>query len=323
MHIVIIGGSGFIGTALAKLLTDDGCIVTVLTRSRAVPPCHAGAVRYISWDGHNSAALTPILEATDAVVNLAGENIAAQRWTPARLDEILFSRTRVGEAVRSACMTLHTGGRRKPYVLVQASAIGFYGCWEDMEQAPSCDERSASGSGELAAVARHWEECTAGMAVMGIRRCVMRFAPVLGRGGGMLARMLPLFRLGLGGIPGSGRQPVSWVHIQDVTAAIRSVLWNNSCAGVYNVVSPETVSMQCFAAALGKAVHRSVKFHIPALILRAAVGDMADELLLAGQVAVPRRLLHSGFQFAYPQLSAALAEVTGAAGKGADKGGNR
>ena len=300
MKTVLLGGSGFIGTALSHELSARGDQVIVPTRT----PKHTASESKepVLWNGRDPKRLAEILDGSDAVVNLLGENIAQGRWTPEKKERILASRLEAGLALVQAIDACTA----PPRTLIQASATGYYGCWPDAASAPSCPEEAPGGKGFLADTARRWENSTRSAEDRGIRRCVIRTAPVLGPNGGFLQRLLPPFRYGLGGCVGSGRQPFPWIQLTDEVRAILFLL-DNELSGPFNLAAPETPTMKIFAETLGKKLHRPVWLPMPAPLLRLALGEMADELLLAGQNAVPARLIEHGFSFRYPDLETALA----------------
>lgn len=304
MRVVIPGGSGFIGSALTACLVEKGHTVRIPSRNpETLTDRQTDAVKYVRWDGKNPDQLAELLHDADAVVSLLGENIASGRWTEARKQRIVDSRLQAGAALVDAFAKLDSD----PRVLIQASAVGYYGSWPNMSQAPVCTEKSPNGSNFLADTAARWEESTKPLeSLLQVRRCVIRTAPVLGPNGGMLQNLLPIFRLGLGGPAGSGRQPFCWIHLHDEAEAIAFLLENAACAGVYNLVAPETITAETFARTLGQALHRPALLRAPAFALRLAMGDLADELLLAGQRVFPQRLLEAGFKFTYPALQEAL-----------------
>lgn len=301
MHIVVLGGTGFIGTPLVKALLGAGHTVAVASR-RARPSVRNGP-EYVLWDGRDPAALAEICRGTQAVVNLLGENLGGGRWTRSRRERIVQSRVRAGEAVSKALASLD----QLPRVLIQASATGWYGLWPDLATAPNFTEDAPAGSGFLAAVARQWEASTAPAEALGVRRVCIRTAPVLGRGGGILARMLPLYRYGLGGPLGSGRQPFPWIHLDDEVGAIVFALEQEDLSGPCNLCAPEQVDNETFARTLGRTVRRAAFLRAPAFALRLALGRMADEMLLNGQRCAPQKLLEAGYAFKHPYLAGALA----------------
>jgi uncharacterized protein (TIGR01777 family) len=236
--------------------------------------------------------------AADVVVNLTGENVGAGRWTSQRKRRILDSRI---EATRILAEAIRTS-RGKSKTLINASAVGYYGPHGD----ELLDEKSPSGAGFLAEVVRRWEE-EAHRADDATRVVIFRFGVVLAADGGALKKMLLPFRLGVGGPIGSGQQWMSWVDREDVLRAIDWAIDHPSVRGVYNITSPAPVINREFARALGRALHRPALMPIPAFVLRAVFGEMADEMLLSGQRVVPARATAEGFSFAYPTIDASLA----------------
>lgn len=292
MRIVIAGGSGFLGRALADALRREGRQVKVLTRRPG-----ALAADDVRWNPESGGAWSGVLERTEAVVNLAGEGIADRSWTAARKAAILSSRitaTRtLSEAIR-ACA-------HPPRIFVSASGVGFYGTPGDQP----LTEESAPGSDFLATVCRLWERETS--AAVGVARIVfLRTGVVLSRDGGALPRMALPFRFFVGGRLGSGRQYVSWIHLKDWVEMVRWAL-NDTVSGPLNVTAPNPVTNAGFAHALAAAMHRPALFPVPAFVLRGMLGrEMADALLLEGQRALPRRAETLGFRFRYPTVDAAL-----------------
>lgn len=314
MHILILGSTGFIGSQITSHLLQQGHTVRAAARSNAGKrPARAG-LSYAPWDGKTASGLLPLLEGIDAVVNLQGENIGAGRWTETRKQAIVQSRLNAGHALTSALQARRDAGLTLPRTLLQASACGYYGLWQDAATAPECDETSAKGQGFLAETCVLWEESTALVETMGIRRCILRFSPVIGQKasgdvGGFLERMLPPFRYFLGGPVGSGRQPMSWVHMADVVHAAQFLLEREELQGIFNISAPAQVDMRRFARALGKACSRPSWLPVPGFILRLALGQMAEELVLNGQKSVPSRLAESGYVFRCPDLEQALADT--------------
>lgn len=310
MRILILGGSGFIGTALVQGLLARGHNIHCTTRAapRTSIQSSRGSLDWLHWDGKTAEDLVPPMLGMDAVINLLGENIAAKRWSTAQKDRILHSRTRVGRAVSQAFLQCKAAGHVLPHTLVQASACGFYGIWADAATAPICTEDSPAGQGFLAETCVEWEASTVAVEDIGVRRCILRTAPVLGRGGGFLQKMLPLFRWGLGGVLGTGLQPMSWVHLHDAVGGIIHLLEHDDLMGPFNLSAPQPATMQEFVCTLGRVLHRPTVLPVPAVVLEIALGHMAKEVLLAGQIVQPARLQASGYAFAYPQLEGALAQ---------------
>lgn len=298
MRIIILGGTGFIGKSLTGLLLRHGHEVIVPSRSPArVPSLLGQAVRGAPFDGHSGVGWAQLITADTAIVNLAGENIADGRWTEDKKHSIEQSRLLAGAAVMDAL----NRAEARPAVLVQGSAVGYYGA----RGTERLDETAGPGDNFLAHVAMAWEASTSGAEGLGVRRVVVRTSMVLGRGGA-LGKMLPAFRLGLGGPLGSGRQMVPFIHLDDEIQAILHLISTPGLAGPFNLAAPQGVDSRGFARALGHALGRPAFLPAPALVLKFLLGQMAEEVLLSGVQAWPSRLLASGFSFRYPTLGEAL-----------------
>lgn len=293
MRILISGATGLVGRAASQALTDGGHTVVPLVRSGGATPPDA-----IPWDPAGGKLDGAALEGIDGVVHLAGESIAGGRWTPARKARIRDSRV---AGTRLLSETLARLARR-PAFFISASAIGFYGNRGDEE----LGEDAPSGTGFLAEVCREWEGATRPAADAGIRVVNLRIGMVLARDGGALDKMLPPFRLGLGGPLGDGAMWMSWIHLHDLVAAIRFCADTPELSGPVNALAPNPVRNRDFTRALGHALGRPALLPAPAFALRLALGEMADELLLASTRAVPTRLRNAGFSFAYPEVGPAL-----------------
>ena len=299
MKIVIAGASGFVGRALTSALRASGHDVFRLVRNRG-----ARAVDEIGWNPAAGEIDIARLQGVGAIINLAGENLAGGRWTAARRERILRSRV---DATRTL-VTAMAGLERKPDVFISASAVGFYGERGD----EVLTETSGMGNGFLSEVCLAWETHAEGATRHGVRTVILRFGMILGREGGALAKMLPLFRLGLGGSLGSGRQWTSWIAMGDVVGVVSHVLRDVRCAGPMNVVAPKPVTNREFAASLGHALHRPAIIPAPAWALRLAFGrTMADEVLLSSVRAAPGRLREAGYPFQHHTLESALAAILG------------
>jgi len=300
MKIVVSGSTGLIGSALVPRLVREGHEVMPLVRRRVTP-----GERAFSWDPEAGTIDRAGLEGAgiDAVVNLAGENVFG-RWTPAKKQRIRESRVHGTRLVADSI----AGLARPPRVLLAASAVGYYG--DRGEEVMT--ERSAAGDDFLAHVARDWEAATAGAAAAGIRVHNLRFGVVLTPTGGGLGKMLPAFRVGLGGPVGSGNQYFSWIALDDAIKAILHVLATPNLAGPVNVTSPTPVTNREFAKTLGKVLGRPAVLTVPTFALRIAFGTEGAAMLQSGQRAVPIRLLESGFRFCYDTLEPALRHLLAA-----------
>lgn len=291
--VVVAGGSGFIGGAVVRRLVASGHEVVVLTRRPGTLRAEGGVVR-VQWNAHDLGPWVDFIGGARAIVNLSGENIAGL-WTREKRRRILESRVAAGRALVEAIAEV---GSRP--VLIQASAVGFYGDRGGEE----LQESSARGRGFLPTVVEAWEASTAQAARLGVRRVVLRLGVVLGRGG-FLHLAMPLFRLGLGARIGSGRQWLSWVHRHDVVNAVEFALSRSDLTGVFNVSAPEPVTNAEFTRSLAERLHRPVLLAVPAPLLRLG-GAMPRELLLASQRVMPKRLLEAGFRFDYSHIRIAL-----------------
>lgn len=294
MKIVIAGGTGFIGEPLVRSLLGRGD-VAVLTRD----PAHVRAGRAVLWQPSDGEWTREIADA-DVVINLAGENIAAGRWSVERKRRLIDSRLEATRALVAALRKAPNPNR----TFISASAVGFYGDRAD----DVMDETSTSGKGFLADLVVKWEE--AARAAEAISRLViLRFGVVLDTGGGALAKMLLPFKLGMGGPIGSGRQWMSWIDRVDAVRIVEWVIDNRDARGVYNATAPAPVRNREFTAELGRALHRPAILPAPGFAIRAAFGQMGEETVLAGQRVEPKHALTEGFTFQSPTLRAALARI--------------
>jgi hypothetical protein len=260
----------------------------------------------VRWNPAKGELDASRLEGIDAVINLSGENVGAGRWSVARQRRILNSRVDATRTLVSAIGRL----ARPPTVWLNASAVGFYGD----SGADERTESSAAGRGFLVEVVQAWETEAAKAAVGGIREARLRFGVVLSPAGGALAKMLPLFRAGLGGRLGSGRQWFSWVSIDDAVGAIYHALLDPRLSGPVNVVAPGAVTNADFTATLAGVLRRPAVLPVPAALLRLVFGQMADETLLASTKALPAHLIAVGYAFRFPRLDAALRHILGCDG---------
>lgn len=295
MRIAITGATGMIGSALSARLRDAGHSIVPISRQ----PLPDG----IRWDPNSGVLPTTRLEGVDAVVHLAGENIAGGRWSEARKALLRSSRVPATSLLAKTLATMPNA----PTVLVSMSAVGIYGDRGD----ELLDERSALGDDFLAELGREWEAAAEPARQAGIRVVHPRCGVVLSTAGGMLDRLLLPFRLGLGGPVGSGEQWLSWIAIDDLTGVFVHLLESDSLAGPVNVATPQPVRNREFASALGIALHRPTVIPLPAFALRMAFGEMADATLLASQRVVPAELEKSGYQWQYPAVGAALQHLVG------------
>lgn len=309
MNILISGGTGLIGYALVKALMEDGHQLSVLTRNpQKAREQLPDRVRPFLWDGRSTEGWAHLVETNDAVINLAGASIAGeslaailtQRWTPTTKALIQTSRIAGGQALVAAIQAAN----HKPKVLIQASAVGYYGPRTEAD----IPENTPTGSDFLARVCREWEDSTAAIENLGVRRVILRTGLVLASQGGILPVMLLPTRLFVGGPLGSGAQPVPWIHLADEVNAIRFLLGNPEARGAYNLTAPNPVSQREMAKIAGRVLKRPSWFPTPALALKLALGEKAA-LVLEGQNARPHRLVEAGFQFQFESLDAALEDL--------------
>ncbi len=294
--MAVSGSTGLIGRRLVQELAAGGHQVTVLQRRPG--PVPAG-VQAAAWPQEGSAERwAECLQGLEAVVHLGGSPIAAGRWTHERKREILASRVQATGRLISA---LATAGVR-PKAFLCASAVGYYGpCGDE-----PLDEGSPPGDDFLSRVCVAWEGAAADAASLGARVVHLRTGVVLAPEGGMLARLMPFFRLGLGGPVGSGRQWLPWISLEDEVAAIRMLMERADASGPYNLTAPQPVTSRSFARQLGQALRRPSAMPLPAAVVRLAFGEMGEAVLLSGQRALPRRLQDLGFSFRDADLRAAL-----------------
>ncbi len=301
MNIVVAGGTGFIGRELVRRLLESHHEVVVLTRDivAAQKRIHQSA-RLQVWDGRTAGDWWSDVSGSDAVINLCGELLAGGRWTEQRKKALLKSRIEptlaIVEAVRAASV--------KPRVLVNGSAVGYYGAVDEGE----VTEAHSRGVGFLADLCELWEQAARKAESSGVRVVLPRSGVVLGDDGGALERMVLPFKLFVGGPIGSGKQWFPWVHRDDLVGAISFALEDPSLAGAVNVVAPESVTMGQFCSAVGAVLGRPSWAPVPPFVLRIVLGELA-EMLLTGQRVVPSVLMNAGYTFRYPRLISALSSI--------------
>jgi hypothetical protein len=300
MRVFVTGATGFVGRALVRRLGQEGHRVTAWVRSPARAAVLLGEEVVLVPAG--SEALEAGLAGTDAVVNLAGENVMGGRWTSARRSALVASRVGITTSLVAALDRVHP----RPTTLVSASAVGWYGDAGDRR----VQEDDAPADDFLAMLCRDWEAAARRAENLGIRVALPRFGMVLGRGGGTLSRLLPLTRLGLAGRMGTGRQVVAWIHLHDLVEVLVRALEDSRFRGPFHATAPHPVSnaelSRCLASVLGLPAGPPV----PAFALRVALGDAAS-VLLGGQDARPERLLAWGVPFRFPSLKEALQDLVG------------
>ena len=296
MKIVISGASGFVGRVLCRCLLEQGHAVAGLGTSPRFPETLGSGFQWIRADTTRAGEWQAAVADADVVVNLAGRTIF-RRWTRSYKDEIVASRV---QTTRNMVDALTGHGQ----TLLSTSAVGLYGSRGD----EVLDEQAVAGDDFLARLSMDWEQAALAAEHKGVRVAIMRFGVVLGAGGGALGQMLPAFRMFAGGPLGSGRQWFSWIHMDDLIAAIRFLMENTSSRGVYNFCAPGVVRQREFARALGKALGRPALMPVPAMALRLMMGAVAG-VLLASQRVRPQRLIDEGFAFSFPEVTPALADL--------------
>jgi uncharacterized protein (TIGR01777 family) len=296
MKIAIAGASGLVGSALIPALARDAAAITRLVR-------HAPRAGEIEWHPNQDEVSPKSLEDFEVIINLSGENLASGRWTDDLKRKIRDSRVSGTHLLSEAIAKLET----KPRVFVCASATGIYGDRDD----EVLDEQSESGGGFLAGVCREWEKACEPATKAGVRVVNLRFGPILAREGGMLAKLLTPFKMGMGGKVGTGRQYISWVALDDAVNAIKLVINDQSVQGPLNVVSPHPVTNEELTKTLGHVLNRPTALAMPAFAARLAFGEMADEMLLVSQRVMPKKLLSAGFQFQFSELERAIKKYVG------------
>ncbi len=301
-RVIVTGGTGFIGRHLTRRLAEKGYEVICLTRNLSLAK-ERGAPRilFTAWDARSAVGWGGYAEGASAIVNLAGESLASGRWNKGNKVKIVESRLRAGKAIVDAVKS----ARKKPNVVIQSSAIGFYGDRGD----EVLDEASDSGRGFLSEVTRKWEGSTVDVEAFGVRRAVIRTGLVLGPNGGVLPRLVLPFRFLVGGPLGSGRQWVSWIHIEDEVQAIVYLIEHPELAGVFNLTSPHPLQNRDFSKKLGMVLKRPSWMPAPGFLLRLIFGQKAEETILSGQKVMPERLVEAGYEFVFPEAGNALADI--------------
>jgi uncharacterized protein (TIGR01777 family) len=301
MKILITGATGLIGRPLCRALTDEGHTVIALSRN----PEKAGdlaAAKVFQWQAQAGPPPAEALESIEAVVHLAGEPIAGRKWSDEQKRRIRDSRVistrNLVDGIRAAAP--------RPAALISSSAVGFYGDRGDEQ----LDEDSPPGDGFMPDICREWEAEAARASEADVRVVLVRTGVVLAREGGALEKMLPPFKLGVGGKLASGRQWFPWIHLDDIVEIFRHAILSFTLSGPINGVAPAVVTNKEFTEQLAHALHRPSLFPVPEFVLRILFGEMAD-VLLGSQRVAPRRLLESGYEFQYPQLAPALEDLVG------------
>jgi len=302
MRVIITGGTGLIGRKLAASLADDYHEVIVLSRhpehTHDLPP----RVRVVGWDARTEQGWGHLADGADAIVNLAGESIAGTRLIPSRWTEsckqrIIQSRVNAAEAVVQAVRSAAT----RPHVVIQASAVGYYGLSGDKV----IPESHQPGDDFLAHVCVQWENASAPLDDLGVRRAVIRIGLVLSGEGGVLPKLMLPFHLFVGGTLGTGRQWYPWIHIDDVIKAIRFLIARQDASGSYNLTASNPLTNRDFSRVLGRVMNRPALIPVPPFAFQLTLGEMAT-IILDGQRAIPQKLTEMGFDFQFPEADAAL-----------------
>ena len=301
MRVIITGGTGLIGSHLAASLAKDGHEVIVLSRHPArhrqdVPQ----GVRAEEWDARSAAGWGHLADGAGAIVNLAGENLSAGRWTDSQKKKIINSRLNAGRAVAQAVEQ----ASQKPGVVIQSSGTNYYGPHGD----EVLTEESPPGNDFLARLCVDWEGSTAAVEAMGVRRAITRSGVVLSREAVAFRRLVLPFRFFIGGPLGNGRQWLPWIHIADEIAAVRFLIDNPSASGPFNLTAPDTITNRRLAQLIGQVLNRPAILPVPALALRLALGEMST-VVLDGQRVIPARLQDLGYTFRFPEAEAALRDL--------------
>ena len=301
MRYIITGGTGLIGTALAEKLLQNGAEVILLSRnpgkySDSIPK----GARLKDWDGKTVNGWGELVNADSGIINLAGANLSAGRWTTSRKREIMDSRTNAGQAVVQAVVQ----ASKKPQVVLQSSAVGYYGSRGDK----IITESTSAGSDFASRVTIAWEESTKAVEAFDVRRVIIRTGVVLSTTGGAFPQMLLPFRLFAGGPIANGKQWFPWIHLKDTVAAIHYLLENQQATGVFNLSAPYPVQNRELAKAIGKQIHRPSLLPVPGFALKMLFGEMST-ILLASQRIIPQNLIDLGYKFQFPKVESALENI--------------
>lgn len=308
---LITGGSGFIGTELIKELLLENHDVTVLTRNEITTAKHFETLITNEREDFQSKTKVKTISSLDhlnpeksfdVVVNLAGQGIADKRWSDTVKQQLIASRIETTKALYVFLKEVLV----KPDVFISGSALGFYGLGDSDDEINESGFTDNSFSSQLC---QQWETEAKAIAELGIRTCYLRTGIVLGKNGGALAKMLPPFKMALGGPIGDGKQWMSWVHLEDIVGMIRFAINNDAIQGAINGTAPQPVTNKIFSKTLGKALNRPAIFPMPAIMVKLLFGQMGEELLLAGKRVIPEKMTQAGYEFKYPQLENALRDI--------------
>lgn len=293
MNILITGGTGFIGQALTDFFTSASHAVTILTRKKR--PTQNRYLSYVEWNGKEMPLGIGIY---DVVINLAGAGIAASRWTPAYKEQILRSRVEATQA----CVQYINQSNRPPEVFLSMSAVGYYGQQGDRH----VDESTGPGDDFMGEVGQAWEAAAQGAQC---RTVITRLGVVMGKEGGALERMVPIYNMMLGGKFGAGKQGYPWIHIDDVIKSMLFLIEQEDIEGPVNLVAPQLINQKQFSQALGKALKRPDPWTIPGFAIKLLFGNEMSDIFTGGQWVTPKVLQEAGYAYEFPQIDQALAEI--------------
>ena len=300
-RLLIAGGSGFIGSYLVPVLLDQGYEVTVMTRNPDKTAQHFNhRVAVADYDMEQLDVLNE-QQGFDVVINLAGQGITDKRWTPNVKRQLRESRLLT--TLKLTDYFQHAS--HKPGLFISGSAIGYY----RLQQDQLLDEQVSGDNSFASKLCADWEHEARQAEALGIRTCYLRTGIVLGNNGGALSKMLPAFKMGMGGPMGTGKQWMSWVHVNDLVGIIVSIINNAEIKGAVNGTAPNPVSNKVFSSTLGRVLKRPAFLPMPAFVLKLLLGEMAEELLLSGQRVIPKKILAAGYEFQYADLEDALRDL--------------
>jgi uncharacterized protein (TIGR01777 family) len=299
MKVAIAGATGFIGKGLTSFLLKEGHSILVLSRNvERAESIFGNSVQKVKFPSESPNALARVIDGSDAIINLSGENIGSSIWTKNKKVAILTSRVQPGKLITESIRLM----KKPPQVLVQASAVGFYGTRGD----EILTESSDAGDGFLSRVAIEWEKSTAAVETSGVRCIIIRNGLVLSSKGGAFPKIALPYKLHLGTMLGTGKQWIPWIHYNDEISAIYFLITRAECNGIYNLVAPEPAQMKTICDLLGTTILK-----VPPLLLKNFLGKMAEETILASQRVIPERLLKENFKFEYTRIEEAIGNLYG------------
>lgn len=299
MIITIFGATGFIGKELVQSLVENNYPVNIVTRNTIkAKTLFSQSVKVYDFS-YNT--LLELINKSNTIINLAGENISSGLWTKSQKQKIITSRVNTGNLITQLCVK----AANKPGILIQASAIGYYG----YNINSTCNEESSKGTGFLSDVCEQWENSTRDVVNYGINRIIIRTGVVFGKNGGILPKLLKPFRYNIGAIIGRGQNYISWIHIQDEIRAIEFLIKNQHLSGAFNLTAPTPVKMEEIIENISRKYNKPILFSIQERVLRFFLGDLAKEMLLASQQVLPDKLMNEGFRFNFETMDSALTDL--------------